>query len=123
MSSKPASQHPPGKGDLALMTNCNIEKRCLELEVTCTKPGWCVRSVMLFSDGVFPKEGSFAVHTQTSTNKVTVPISKEKNTEEQIIITFLLGAGLNAPYFLTHREPSFILPKFAFFRPLKTNSE
>lgn len=53
-SSKPASQQPPGSADVAITSSCNLEKRCLEIEVACSKPGWCVRSVMLFSDGVFP---------------------------------------------------------------------
>jgi hypothetical protein len=74
----------------------------------------------MFSDGMFPNGGSSAVHPVGSTNKVVVPLSKEKNTAETLAITILLGAGLHAPFFLTHKEPSYLLPKFAFIRPLKT---
>jgi hypothetical protein len=56
---------------------------------------------------MFPKGGSHAVHPITSTNKLVVSLNKEKNTAEQINITVLMGAGLNAPFFVTHREPSY----------------
>lgn len=74
----------------------------------------------MFSDGMFPNGGSSAIHPVVSTTKVVVPLSKEKNTAETISLTILLGAGLHAPFFLTHKEPNYTLPKFAFIRPLKT---
>lgn len=84
-----------------------MEKKCVELEVNVKKPGWVIRSVILFSDSLFPKGGSHAIYPITSTNKLIVPLNKEKNTAEQINITILMGAGLNAPFFVIHREPSY----------------
>lgn len=123
ISQKPDHHKPPSKDEITMVRVCNIDKKCVDLEVSVKKPGWCIRSVLLFSDGMFPKGGSHAVHPITSTNKLVVPLRKEKNNTEQINITVLLGAGLNAPFFLTHREPTYLMPKFAFIRPLKTLQE
>lgn len=120
---QPDQHKPPTKEEISIARNCNLEKKCVELEVSVKKSGWCIRSVLLFSDGMFPKGGSFAVHPTQSTNKVIVPLKKEKNTNESINLTILLGAGLNAPFFLTHKEPNYNFPKFAFIRPLKTLQE
>lgn len=38
-------------------------------------------------------------------------------------IKILIGQGLNAPFFLTHKENSYNFPKFSFIRPLKTLQE
>lgn len=84
-----------------------------------SKPGWVIRSVILYSDLLFAG-GSFAVHPETSTNTVVVPLKRDKNVEETIMIQVLMGAGMNAPFFLIHSEPHFKIPKFAFFAPLDT---
>lgn len=62
------------------------------------------------------------MHAVASSNKLVIPLSKPKNTLEQLSLTVLLGAGLNAPFFLTHRE-EYSFPKFGFFIPLRTLSE
>jgi hypothetical protein len=61
-SMQPESHKPPSKEEITIVRNCNLEKKCVELEVSVKKSGWCIRSVILFSDGMFPKGGSFAVH-------------------------------------------------------------
>lgn len=61
-SMQPESHKPPSKEEIIIVRNCNLEKKCVELEVSVKKSGWCIRSVILFSDGMFPKGGSFAVH-------------------------------------------------------------
>ena len=35
----------------------------------------------------------------------------------------MIGQGLNAPFFLTHKENSYNFPKFSFIRPFKTLQE
>jgi hypothetical protein len=40
------------------------------------KAGWVVRSVILYSDSLFPG-GSHVVHPEKSSNEVTVSLSKE----------------------------------------------
>jgi hypothetical protein len=62
ISMQPESHKPPSKEEITIVRNCNLEKKCVELEVSVKKSGWCIRSVILFSDGMFPKGGSFAVH-------------------------------------------------------------
>ena len=75
---------------------------------------------MLFSDILF-KGGSFAVHPSESVSQIQVPIVHAKNTAEAIELRVLIGAGINAPFFLCHTVPSFELPIFAFFAPLTSS--
>ena len=65
------------------------------------KPGWVIRSVILFSDTMF-KGGSFAVHPSQASSQIVVPLSQPKNTVDTLNIKILLGASMNAPYFLIH---------------------
>ena len=70
------------------------------------KPGWIIRSVILFSDTLF-EGGSFAVHPSESVNQVKVPLTHKKNSAEPIDIRVLIGNGINAPFFTCHQVPSF----------------
>ena len=64
------------------------------------------------------KGGSFAVHPSQSSNQVKVPLSQPKNSVDTINIKILIGASMNAPFFLIHNEPNYQVPKFAFIAPL-----
>lgn len=67
------------------------------------KAGWIIRSVIMFSDTLF-KGGSFAVHPAESSNTITVPLSSVKNVAEaKIDLKILIGAGINAPFFVCHQ--------------------
>ena len=84
----------------------SIDKRVCELTIKLQKPGWIIRSVVLFSDTLFAG-GSFAVHATESSNTVVVPLSQSKNGSESIDIRLLIGAGINAPFFTCVSMPNF----------------
>lgn len=62
MIKQPEAQKPPSKQDVTIEKKHNIEKKCLELHIAVNKSGWIIRSVILFSEGLFPNGGSFVVH-------------------------------------------------------------
>ena len=83
----------------------NIEAQNCEMFIKLEKPGWIIRSVLLFSDTLFPG-GSFAVHLSESSNQAKVPIKHSKSTAESMDIRLLIGAGINAQFFVCHQIPS-----------------
>lgn len=62
--------------------------------------------MILYSDTLF-SGGSFVVHPPESTNSINVPLTNAKNTAEKVDIRVLIGAGINAPFFVCHQVPSF----------------
>jgi len=61
MASMPEHQRPPAEEEIQITRRHNIENKCSELVVTINKPGWVIRSVILYSDAFF-KGGSYVVH-------------------------------------------------------------
>ena len=115
----PEQSKPPTEEQVKVTRHPNIENRTCDLHIDIQKPGWVIRSVILFSDTMF-KGGSFAVHPSQASSQVKVPLSQPKNSADTLNIKILLGASMNAPYFLIHNEPSYQVPKFAFIAPLTT---
>ena len=112
---------PPSADEVDISVLANIEAKNIDLHIRLEKPGWIIRSVILYSDTLFTG-GSLAVHPSDSTNYVKAPITHTKNTSETVDIRVLIGAGINAPFFVCHQVPAFQLPKFAFIAPLNSPS-
>lgn len=109
---------PPSQDEVSISVKANIKNKNCELKVKLDKPGWIIRSVIMFSDSLF-KGGSFAVHPAESSNAILVPLSSVKNAvEAKVDLKILIGAGINAPFFVCHQVSGFQLPQFAFFAPL-----
>ena len=58
---------PPSAEEIAISIKPNIENKNCEMHIRLEKPGWIIRSVILFSDTLFAG-GSFVVHPSESTN-------------------------------------------------------
>ena len=110
---------PPSQDEVSITTHPNIDAKLCEMHIKLEKPGWIIRSVILYSDTLFTG-GSLVVHPAESTNQVKASFTHAKNTCESVDIRVLIGAGINAPFFVCHQVPAFQLPQFAFIAPLKT---
>ena len=97
---------PPSHDEVSIELQHNLEAKCCELLVKLEKPGWIIRSVILFSDTIFDG-GSFAVHPSESTSALKVPLRSAKSSQETIDIRVLIGAGINAPFFVCHQVPTY----------------
>jgi len=115
--SAPEHKKPPQEDDVTMSVAASLEKQNCELTMTVNKMGWVIRTAVLYSDSLF-ENGSHIAYQEASTNTVTVPLTKLKNTDEGIKIKILMGAGFHAPHFLIHNIPEYKLPKFAFLSPL-----
>ena len=100
---------PPSFDEVSINAMANIENKNCEIQVRLEKPGWIIRSVILYSDTLFDG-GSLVVHPSESTNYVKAPFKHNKNASESVDIRVLIGAGVNAPFFACHQVPSFQLP-------------
>lgn len=76
--------------------------------------GWVIKSVILQNDALF-EGGTIVVHPNASTNEVSVPIKKEKNTDLTVDLKILIGAGMHSKNLLIHHVPRLKLSKFAMF--------
>ena len=92
---------PPSQDEVSIVAIANIEARNCEVLIRLEKPGWIIRSVILYSDTLF-EGGSFVVHPSESTNQVKAPLTHAKNAPEAVDIRVLIGAGINAPFFACH---------------------
>mmetsp|Transcript_24131 Transcript_24131/g.32897 ORF Transcript_24131/g.32897 Transcript_24131/m.32897 type:complete len:125 (-) Transcript_24131:724-1098(-) len=77
--------------------------------------GWVIKSVILQNDALF-EGGTIVMHPNTSTNEVSVPIKKEKNTDLTVDLKILIGAGMHSQNLLIHHVPRLKLSKFAMFQ-------
>ena len=96
-----AASAPPSEEEVSIRVVPNIEAQYCEMLIKLEKPGWIIRSVLLFSDTLF-SGGSFAVHLSESSNQAKVPIKHSKSTAESMDIRLLIGAGINAQFFVCH---------------------
>ena len=60
-------QSQPSTEDIQIRQVANLSTETCDLQIKILKPGWVVRSVILFSDTIFTG-GSFVVHPQQSGN-------------------------------------------------------
>ena len=89
---------PPTNDDLELEIIADFKTQKALIEIKLTKPGWVIRSAMLFSDSFF-EGGSMVVHPKASENSLSVPLLKQKNTDEKIEMKILVGQAHNSPFF------------------------
>lgn len=97
---------PPTDEEVSLTVSANIETQHCDLVVKLQRPGWIIRSVILYSDTLL-KGGSFVVHPSESSSQCVVPLSHTKNGAESVDVRILIGAGINAPFFFCHQIPAF----------------
>lgn len=67
------------------------------MHIEITRKGWIIKGIILNSEKLFADNGGAFVQVfSQSSNRVTVPITNSKNTEELIELKIIVGQGIDS---------------------------
>ena len=66
------------------------------LTFTLSKPGWIIKSIIIYNEVLFDGSDTLAVHPQQSSSQIAVPLKSDKNQELYLDINIMVGPGSNS---------------------------
>jgi len=111
------------RSDVAIEHVADPNQASTVLNISIKKPGWIIRSVVIFNETLFEAGGSLALHPPTPTAQVLIPLKTEKNQELLLDLRIMVGTAANSSHFLVFNEPRFVFKRFAMLRYLNQDQK